>query len=110
MPVGFICGSERCSMRRHIAAERVLHELAVTLRAQIETTFGIDIVADQLAVGIFHPFQQLLNFEQMITVVIKLFTIERFHRCLYFQLDDITQVFGRVDDTLTAVTRIMDHP
>jgi hypothetical protein len=46
----------------------------------------------------------------MIAIVFKFVGVEWVHSCLHFQLDDVTQIFDGVDDTLAAVARMMNHP
>jgi hypothetical protein len=95
---------------RNFATDRILDELAVALRAEIEATLLIDIVANQIAIGIVETFKDLLDFEQMIAIILEFVRVERIHCCLHLKLDDVTQIFDRVDDALTAVARVMNHP
>ena len=97
-------------MHRNFATDRILDELSVARRAKIEATLLIHIVADEIAIRFVEPFQNLLYLHQMIAIIFKLIRIERIHGCLHFQLDDIAQIFDGVDDSLTAVARVMNHP
>jgi hypothetical protein len=53
-----------------LSRQRILDELPAALRAKIEPQLLIHVVADLLASRILHPLQNILDFLEMIVVVI----------------------------------------
>ena len=96
---------QRC---RDAPAKRIVQEPLTTLGTEIETPLLIDIVADFIALGVIESFEDILDFLEVITILVQ-FHVGRIKRCIDFHLDDIPQITFRIERPVAAVTCIVDH-
>jgi hypothetical protein len=92
---------------RELAIQRVLHELLAALGAQVKAKLFVHFATDLVA-AILRPLQHLLDFLQVIAVVLDIHDGLGIERRVDFHLHDVSQIV-RVERPLAAVTRIMNH-
>ena len=96
-------------MRRNFATDRILQELAMTIGTEVETLTLINIIADAIVVFVVKPFEDLVEFQQMVAIVIQFFAIGGIDHGLDFKTNHIAKLVAS-KDSLAAITRKMNHP
>jgi hypothetical protein len=96
---------QRC---RDAPAKRIVQESLTTFGTEIEAPLLIDIVADFIALGVIESFEDILDFLEVITILVQ-FHVGRIKGCIDFHFDDIPQITFRIERPVAAVTCIVDH-
>ena len=86
----------------NFATQRVPAKLLIALCTQIVTSLLVHVVTDGVGRFVVESFQDFLNLEQVIAIVVRLIHFHRFHRGAGFNLYDVTQV---ADDAVDALRR-----
>jgi hypothetical protein len=87
-----------------LAAQGVLDELAATVGTEIESQLLIDVVADLVAGGIFHAFQNVLDFFQVVAVVFVAIRGRRIERGVNLDFYYVTEIILWIKFPLAQVT------
>ena len=95
-------------MRRLRATQGVFYKPLPTFAAQIKAGVMIHFVADLAVVGVVESFKNVLNFLQMIAVIICVF-FHRVERRVNLQAYDITSVVLGIEGLFATVACIVDH-
>jgi hypothetical protein len=85
------------------AAEGILQEFFVTFRAKIETQLLVHVIADQVVVGVFQGFENVLNFLEVIAVVFVLAGGSRIKGGIDFDFDYIAEIIFRIQISLAQI-------
>jgi hypothetical protein len=103
MPSGLMPAVRRHSVLAELeeldgfAPERVLDELFVTRRAQVEAQLLVDIRADLIAIGLFELFEDVMDFLHVVALVTLLVDRHRIERRIDLHLDDVAKVLFRIE-------------
>jgi hypothetical protein len=89
-------------------SERVHGESLPALRTQIEPQLLIDVLADLTAVRLLQMFKEILDFFEMISVVL-LIADDRIESGGDFNFDDVMQVFLGIQLSFAQIARVMNH-
>jgi hypothetical protein len=71
--------------------------------------FLVEVVGELLAFPFVELFKHLLDLKQVISLVIQVIHVERFHDCLNFKANNVTQVNFGINQSFAAITRVMNH-
>ena len=92
-----------------VTAERILQELTMTIWAQVVTpmvTLFTAFVADSIARDVF---EHLMQFMQLIDVVVDTVATWFLNRRLNVDLNNVASLVRRIDLAFTAVAGVVDH-
>jgi hypothetical protein len=90
--------------RDGLLAQGVLRKLAIALRAQIVTASLIYVVTDQIAVDVHGAFKNLMDFQQVVPIIVAFIHAGGIHHCLNFDFYHVPQILDRIEDSLTTIT------
>jgi hypothetical protein len=93
-----------------LSADRILHELPITLAAEVETTALVNILSHQFTLFVLQALQNLVDLQEVVAIVANLVNVRRINHALNLHTDDVTHVINRIDDSLAAITRVVNHP
>jgi hypothetical protein len=85
------------------AAEGILQKFFATFRAEIETQLPVYVIADLVVVGVFQGFENVLNFLEVIAVVIVLADGSRIKGGIDFYFDNIAKIIFRIQISLAQI-------
>ena len=81
----------------------------IAISADVVTMLLVEVIGELITLPLFELFEHILNFEQVISLVIEVIRIEWFHDRLDFKAKNVSQVNFRIDQSFTAITRIMNQ-
>src|SRR5690606_3497796 len=76
-----------------VAADRIEHKLAIALGAEIKRAAMEALVHRVLVVAVVQAFENVLNFREVIAVVVALVELNRLDGGVNFQFHDVTHFF-----------------
>ena len=85
------------------AAEGILQEFFAAFRAEIETQLLVHVVADLVVVGVIQAFENILNFLEVVAVVIVFAGGGRIKGGIDFDFDDVSQIVFRIEISLAQI-------
>jgi len=88
----------------NLAPQRVLDELPAAIRTEIEPQLLIHVVADLIVGRILHAFQDILDFFEVVAVVILVVGRRRIERGIDLDFDDVTEIVLWIKFPLSQVT------
>ena len=80
-----------------------MQEFFAAFRAEIETQLLVHVVADQVVVGVFQGFQNILNFLEVVAVVFVFAGGIRIIGGIDFDFDDIAEIDFRIEFSLAHI-------
>ena len=99
----------KAQMDRRFVSHGILHELAMTVWAQVVALTLVNLFTHIIRIFIVKPFENLVKFQEVIAIVIGLFAVDRIHLGLNLKPNHVAE-FITAKDSLTAITRKMNHP
>jgi hypothetical protein len=96
-------------LNRGLGADRILHEPLVTLRAKVIASSLINVIPNEVTLKVLGPFEDLVNLQQMVPIVVNFISVHRIHHGLDFQSDHVAQVLHGIENPFTSVASIMNH-
>jgi hypothetical protein len=92
-----------------LAIDGILYELAAARGTEIEPKLLIDIVSDTIAFSVLATLNDLLDLSEIISIVIAFIDFSDIHRSIDFHANHISQLVARIDQSLTAITGVLNH-
>jgi hypothetical protein len=92
-----------------LTPQRIVEQFAAAFGAQVEPHPLVDIVAEFFVLRIVNLFEDLLDFLQVISIIVGVLLVDCVQRRVNFHFDNIAQIVLRFEYTTAAITRIVDH-
>jgi hypothetical protein len=91
-----------------VPAQGIFQEFLAALSAQVEPQLLVDVVANLWVIGFVRALQDLLNFLQVVTIVVHIVQGARIQRRVNFHFYDVAEVVG-IEGLLAAIARVVNH-